>query len=312
LVSRVAVAVVVIIVSAAGSAVANAAGLTVSDGGQVAVPVLSPETVGATPTGSCDEPFTLESNCPVGSWPTLGGEWGSVLPVAGGDTLALQFETAASAVTVASTSNYIPGLTDPSGDPVANYDVLPAIGASATDNPAIWQVALPQLDVRAMSGYTFSVVAVQEEVSHDFAFTIRAPRYENEAHPCGTEYLSTNLTQFLCDENAPPPGGVSVGPPVARDRPPVPPVFSLSPHATASKGHIRLRFTVGALGTLRVHLVVPGVAHRVISENVATTGEVTLDLSLRKFHPGRHRIRVLATLQTRGATLSLERTLRVT
>jgi hypothetical protein len=296
-----------------GAVGARAAGLTVSDLGQAAIPVLSPDTVGASAAGSCGEPFTLKSHCPAGSWPELGGEWGSALLVAGGDTLAMQFNAAASAVTVASTSNYPPGLTDPSGNPIANYDVLNATDASATGDPTSWQVTLPTLDARAMSGYTFSVVAVQEGVPRDYTFTIRAPRYEDEAHPCGTEYFSTNLSQYMCAEMAAPPGRVPVTPPVTSTTPPAAvPVFSLSPDAVISKGHLRLHFRVGAPGTLHVHLAVPGTSPRKISENVTAAGEVTLSVSLRKFHLGHHRIKVVATLQTPGETLDLERSLRVT
>ena len=42
-------------------------------------------------------------------------------------------------VVVASTSNYVPGLHDPDGRSLSNYDVISESAATSTADPAIWR-----------------------------------------------------------------------------------------------------------------------------------------------------------------------------
>jgi hypothetical protein len=212
---RVAVAgafgVVLLLATSATAALAGGPSLTVTNLGQAGAPV----EVGQAPivlasTNGCAQPFTLanESACPPGAWPPLGQQWGPIENVAGGDTLRLAFGAAVSSVSVASTSNYPPGLADPDGKPIANYDVLAESPAAPTSDPAVWLATLPPLDARAIStnGYTFSVVAQDEGGHHGYPFGIRAPRYANEATQCGRAFFSTGWEQYLCFSNSPAPG----------------------------------------------------------------------------------------------------------
>lgn len=185
--------------------------LRVTNLGQSSAPV----EVGQPPfdvaaTGSCAHPFTLanESGCPAGTWPALGTQWGAIEDVAGGDTLRLEFSSAVASVLVGSTSNYQPGLNDPDGTAISNYDVVPESAATATVDPAVWLTTLPPLDARAISshGYTFSVVAQDGSGYHDYPFGIRSPRYANELTKCGIAYYSTGWQQTLCLDEAISPG----------------------------------------------------------------------------------------------------------
>jgi hypothetical protein len=101
-----------------------------------------------------------------------------------------------------------PGLHDPDGKAIPNYDVMAESSAAPSTSPAIWEVTLPPLDYRAIStiGYTFSVVARDGSGYHDYPFGIRAPRYANELTKCGSAYYSTGVSQGHClDKGAPPP-----------------------------------------------------------------------------------------------------------
>ena len=202
---------VLLLATTATAALAGGPSLTVTNLGQAGAPV----EVGQAPivlasTNDCAHPFTFanESACPPGTWPPAGQPWGPIENVAGGDTLRLAFGAAVSAVSVGSTSNYPPGLTDPDGKPIPNYDVLSESQAVPTSDPAVWLAALPPLDARAIStsGYTFSVVAEDEAGHHGYPFGIRSPRYANESTQCGMAYFSTGWAQYLCLGNGPTPG----------------------------------------------------------------------------------------------------------
>jgi hypothetical protein len=205
---------VALLLALAAPASADAPTLKVTNVGQYWAPVdVAQPPIEIAPGPSCAYPFTIsnESACPPGTWPALGTSWGQIEDVAGGDTLRLEFSSAVAGVKVSSTSNYPPGLRDPDGKPVPNYDVVPESSASATSDPAVWLVPLPQLDARAISssGYTFSVVSQDESGFHDYAFGIRSPRWANELTKCGTAYYSTGWQQFSCGNGppkAPPPG----------------------------------------------------------------------------------------------------------
>jgi hypothetical protein len=186
---------------------ASAPGLRVTNLGQSSAPVeIGQPPIDVVATNSCPSPFTLanESACPPGTWPPLGQPWGAIEDVAGGDTLRLEFSTPVSSVKVGSTSNYEPGLTDPDGKAIANYDVVPESAAAATADPAVWAIALPLLDAQASStqGYTFSVVAQDESGYHDYPFGIRSPRFANESTKCGRAFYSTGSEQGLCGGGA--------------------------------------------------------------------------------------------------------------
>ena len=197
--------------SLATSANADVPTLRVTDLGQQTAPVevgQPPIDIGAM--SNCAYPFTIEkeSVCPPGTWPALGRQWGLIEDVAGGDTLSLRFTSPVSAVRVGSTSNYEPGLRDPDGRPISNYDVLRESPATATSDPTVWLTTLPPLDARAIStqGYTFSVVAQDESGFHDYPFGIRAPRYANELTYCGMAYYSTGWKQYMCLQEGIPTG----------------------------------------------------------------------------------------------------------
>jgi hypothetical protein len=201
----------VVMFAHAGGAAANGPSLTVTNLGQPTAPVeVGQAPIGIAAAGSCASPFTLanQAACPAGTWPPLGQPWGQILNVAGGDGLRLEFSGPVTAVKVGSTSNYEPGLTDPDGNPVANYDVVPETSAVATPDPKVWAVGLPPLDARAISsqGYTFSVVAEDGSGSHDYPFGIRAPRYADEAAKCGRAFFSTGWEQYICASKEIPPG----------------------------------------------------------------------------------------------------------
>lgn len=200
---------------------ARAAGpmLSVTNLGHAAAPVVVGQPpLAIAPAGECAHPFTLagEAACPPGTWPPLGapswapGGWAPTEDVAGGDTLQLAFSGPMTSVVVGSTSNYGPGLQDPEGRAIANYEVVPESPATATADPAVWQVALPPLDYRAIGGYTFSVVGQDGSGFHDYPLEIRSPRYADELARCGTAYYSTGVQQYLC-----PGGGVPTGSPGA-------------------------------------------------------------------------------------------------
>ena len=187
---------------------ADGPGLVVSNLGQESAPVeVGQPPIAVSATNSCEHPFTFanEAACAPGAWPPLGAPWGQIERVAGGDTLRLDFSGPVSSVSVGSTSNYEPGLRDPDGNPVGNYDVVAESGASATSDPRVWLFTLPQLDVRAIgsAGYTFSVAAQDGAGFHGYPFGIRSPRYADEAKRCGQAWYSTGFGQYLCLSAAP-------------------------------------------------------------------------------------------------------------
>jgi hypothetical protein len=195
------------------TAVARADGpiLTVTNLGQSSAPVeVAQPPIEIAATAGCAHPFTLanEAACPAGTWPPLGRQWGSIEDVAGGDTLRFEFSAPVAAVTVGSTSNYEPGLHDPDGNSIGNYDVVPESAATAASEPAVWVTTLPPLDARAISttGYTFSVVAQDGSGYHDYPFGISSPRYANELTKCGRAFYSTGWEQSMCPANDIMPG----------------------------------------------------------------------------------------------------------
>jgi hypothetical protein len=203
--TRARLAVCATVLCAAIPSLAQAEGpvLRVTDLGQPSAPIeVAQPPIDVAATASCASPFTIvsEGACPAGTWPALGRAWGQIEDVAGGDTLRFEFTAPVISVRLASTSNYEPGLTDPDGRSIANYDVVPDSATTATASPATWTTALPPLDARAISsqGYTFSVVAQDGAGYHDYPFGIRAPRYANEATRCGMAYYSTGWQQSLC------------------------------------------------------------------------------------------------------------------
>ncbi len=191
------------VAATASAAWADGPTLRVTDLGQSSAPVevgQPPIDVGSA--NGCAHPFTFanESACPTGTWPALGLPWGPIEDVAGGDVLQLAFSSPVSSVAVGSTSNYEPGLHDPDGKAIPNYDVVPESPAVATSDPAVWQVTLPPFDIRAISGqgYTFSVVAGDESGYHGYPLGIRSPRYANESTKCGHAFYSTGVEVGQC------------------------------------------------------------------------------------------------------------------
>jgi hypothetical protein len=196
-------AVMLWLAAAAAVARADAPTLRVTNLGQGTAPVeVGQPPIDIVATAGCAHPFTVanEAGCPPGTWPPLGQQWGQVEDVAGGDTLRLELSAPVTSVSVGSTSNYAPGLHDPDGRAIPNYDVVSESAAQPTSDPGVWLTTLPPLDYRAIStiGYTFSVVALDGSGYHDYPFGIRAPRYANELTKCGTAYFSTGVSQSLC------------------------------------------------------------------------------------------------------------------
>jgi hypothetical protein len=188
-----------------GPSAAAAAGpsLRITNLGQATAPVVVAQPpVEVAATNGCAHPFTLANQgaCPPGTWPALGVQWGPIVDIAGGDSLRLEFGAPVHSVTVGATSNYEPGLHDPDGRAISNFDVIAEAAAAATADPAVWEMTLPPLDVRAISshGYTFSVAAADGTGSHGYPLGIRAPRYEDELSRCGQAWYSTGLGQYLC------------------------------------------------------------------------------------------------------------------
>jgi hypothetical protein len=205
---------VIALLATTTTARADGPSLRVTNLGQASAPV----EVGQPPLeiaskAACAYPFTIanEGACAAGTWPPLGQRWGLIEDVAGGDTLRLEFSSPVTEVKVASTSNYEPGLKDPDGKPISNYDVMPESNAAPTSDPAVWLITLPALDARAISssGFTFSVVVEDGSGYHDYPFGIRSPRYANELTECGIAYYSTGWQQYLCLGKGPPPGGIA-------------------------------------------------------------------------------------------------------
>jgi hypothetical protein len=196
-------------VEIAPTASADAPTLTVTNLGQAAAPTEVPQPpLGVSSRGGCAHPFTLadEAACPAGVWPPLGSptwdtsrdRWSPSEHVAGGDTLQLLFSSPVASVVVGSTSNYEPGLHDPDGKAISNYDVIPESSATPTADAATWRVTLPAFDYRALNGYTFSVVGGDSSGFHDYALEIRSPRFADENERCGMAYFSTGVQQALC------------------------------------------------------------------------------------------------------------------
>jgi hypothetical protein len=207
-------AVMLLLPMVASAARADAPSLRVTNLGQPSAPVeVGQPPIEIAATAACAYPFTIanEGACPPGSWPALGRQWGPIEDVAGGDSLRLEFSAPVTTVKAGSTSNYEPGLKDPDGKPISNYDVMAESPATSTSDPAVWLVPLPQLDARAISsrGYTFSVVAQDGAGYHDYPFGIRSPRYANELTQCGLAYYSTGWQQYLCLGKMAPTGGAA-------------------------------------------------------------------------------------------------------
>jgi hypothetical protein len=187
---------------------ADAPTLTVTNLGQASAPIgVAQPPLGVSSRGSCPHPFTIagESACPPGAWPplgrpswTAGDRWSPTEDVAGGDTLQLSFSSPMASVSVGSTSDFEPGLHDPDGKAIDNFDVIPESSASSTADAAIWWVSLPPLDYRALGGYTFSVVGGDVGGFYDYALEIRSPRFADESARCGMAYFSMGVQQVLC------------------------------------------------------------------------------------------------------------------
>jgi hypothetical protein len=219
-------------------------------------------------------------------WPALGEAWGSIENAAGGDTIQLVFTAPVTHVTVASTSNYQPGLTNPSGEAVPNYDVLGVTQASGASKT--WTVLLPQWDVRAISGYTFSVVVQDEAGYHDYALMLKSPRFANEVTHCSESYYTTMFSQFSCTTSTVPPGGALRGVP--------------QEDATGGKGsggsgksidehgstpqlrvtrswyvhrRLHMRIAVPSAGTLNITVVVHGRSKRTLELHSTSAGTVS-------------------------------------
>ena len=289
-----------------GLALADAPNLGVVNLGQPSALVIAGQPALTVPSsGACTSPFTLESEsaCSAGAWPALGGAWGPPTEdVAGGDELQLTFSSAVSSVTFASTSNYPTGLTDPSGQPIANYDVLTPTAATSA-SATIWRVKLPSLDIRALSGYTFSVVADDTSGYHDYPFMVRSPRYADELTKCGEAYYSTGNSQYLCLSNGAPPGiptgggqtgAPSTSSPAIGDQPaPIqvgPPLGAST--AIYSHGRLRLEVAVPTSGTLTISIPTRG-RHRQTSakRHVAHGGNMSITEKITKLRfVGHHQI----------------------
>ncbi len=288
--------------------------LSVVDLGQPLVPVISGQPpVSANVEGTCAEPFSLEANCPSGSWPGLGSDWGSAVAVAGGDSLALDFTSSMVAVRVASTSNYVPGESTPSGQSVENYDVLASVAATPTPESNIWRVTLPQLDIRATGGYTFSVVGSDTAGHHDYALTIRSPRYEDETRQCGMAYYSTELSQYLCAADSVPPGTpLHGGHNVRSQTVDAHRSLKVSSVATFAHAHLRLMFTVPMSGTMRIKLIISKRVERTIVRQVQAAGRVAVVVALSHYRPTSTRhIAVMALLRASGHHFGVARTITV-
>jgi hypothetical protein len=278
---------------ASALAVADAPSLSVVNLGQPSAPVIAgqpPLTV--TSSGTCEVAFTLESEpaCPPGTWPALGGAWGPIENAAGGDTLQLTFTAPVTKITVASTSDYPPGFTNPSGELVSNYDVLGV--TSASGGPTTWTVALPKWDVRAISGYTFSVVAQDAEGSHDYVLMLKSPRFANEATHCSESYYSTGLSQYSCTTSTVPPGGALRGVPQeepkgtsndggskAGAKPQLRVVRAWHTH-----GRLHIQVTVPSAGTLEVIVEVHGRRKRTIKLHPTAVGTVLCSTTMSAGH----------------------------
>lgn len=229
---------------AASCAAAESPTLTVSNLGQSSIPVDPGQTaLTVPPTGECPTPFTPEAEaaCPPGTWPSLGGVWAPTEHAAGGDTLRFTFSSPVSAVSVASTSNWTPGQFLPSGEPIRNYDVVGATSAAPTSEATDWLFTLPALNLQAMNGFTFSVVAEDGSGYHDYPFSIRTPRVSD----CWA-YYNPGDSLYACGESIPP---IPRGARSVHRRSRVPNVLGLTLRAAKQRlrrHHLRTRFT--ALG----------------------------------------------------------------
>jgi hypothetical protein len=218
--------------------------------------------------------------------------------VAGGDTLRLEFSAPVTAVGVGSTSNYEPGLHDPDGKAISNYDVIPESSATPTSDPSVWHTTLPPLDARAIStiGYTFSVVAQDGSGYHDYPFGIRSPRYANEQTFCGTAYFSTGVSQDLCS---------------SKDHPSVRPEFVRISKATYDGRALTLEVAVPEAGmlTVRVPTACPGGTaggcHRKasISKRARGRGSLKLTKALALRLGRTNRMTVLVRFEMAGGTI---------
>jgi hypothetical protein len=198
---------VIFVVSLASASFADAdvaPSLVVTDEGPGVV-----NTVGITAgtSGTCAYVYEAEqanggAMCPTGSWPGAGGQWLPTLTLSE-DTLRLTFSAPVSDVTLASTTNYPPGLTTPSGTSVPNSNMIPPTSATATSDPDAWTVHVPNpLSALASSPVAFAVVARGATEDHDYFFSIQKP------HCVGPNESSVPGT-FPC--GLPPGGGLHGG-----------------------------------------------------------------------------------------------------
>jgi hypothetical protein len=217
-------------------AAADPPALSISNLGQDSIPIDAGQPAFLVlPTGECPTPFTLEAAaaCPTATWPSLGGIWAPTEYVAGGDALSFTFTSPVSAVAVASTSNWAPGQFTPSNEPIRNYDVVGPTSATPTSEATTWHFTLPTLNLQAMNGFTFSVVAEDSAGYHDYPFSIRTPRVSG----CRAYYNPAD-SLYACGESIPP--GVR-----SPRRSRVPNVLGLKPRAARrrlGRHHLRTRF----------------------------------------------------------------------
>jgi hypothetical protein len=163
-----------------------APGLVATDEGPSVV-----NTIGVTASvgGVCADVYEAEQAngaalCPANSWPGAGGQWLPTLTLSEGDTLRLTFSASVSNVTFASVTNYPHGLTTPSGTSVLNSNIIPPATATATPNPAVWTVHVPDpLSVLASSPVTFAVVAHDATENHDYFLSIQKPHCVGRNEP---------------------------------------------------------------------------------------------------------------------------------
>lgn len=264
----VALGVIVASLVAAGSASGAPPRLTVAELGQPGIPPdpsVVPVTVSAR-DASCAVPLTLESTCSPTAWPKLGGSWGPIVGVAGGDLLRFSFSGAVNDVIVASTTNLR----------FANADMVTPIHAAQAGSPTTWVVTLPILDRRSITPLTFSVVATDAAGSHDYALMILSPRPTDMSGDCWVANYNTGDSQRLCTPSrraVPQPG---LGPVKSRPR---------------SDGSITISLQVRRPGTLSAKATFDGSKLRPYGR--ARRGVDSAKLVRLTIHPRRAAIRAL-------------------
>ncbi len=182
--------------------------------------------VQAIDRGPCDHPYDLAqanggpSTC---SWPATGTSgWNPAVEIAGGDTLELRLASAASAVTVTSTTNQDPRRTAPDGTTSSNELWFGPVGATATAEPGTWTVALPPQPpgrFYGADGGTFAVLATIDGQKHAYSLSLTTPRADVFGQPCGGRYFTspgvseTSPCQASAGGKALPPGPSAHSPP---------------------------------------------------------------------------------------------------